>query len=183
MADGEYVTAARETGIGNGLVAKIKIRAPVTFSDLHAVGDGIAHVTEFGFCVHDYSMVPCQRHRDCLNCTEQVCVKGDAEKLERLKLQRLGIHLQLEKAKTASADGMYGADRWTQHQRKTLERADALIDMLESPQTPEGAVIWLSNDQEHSPLKRAIAAQTSELALDQSSASDLEEIRLLLAGE
>ncbi|WP_095067801.1 integrase [Pseudomonas sp. Irchel 3A18] len=182
MADGEYVTAAREAGIGNGLVAKIKVSAPVTFSDLQAIGDGVAHVTEFGFCVHDYSMVPCQRHRDCLNCTEQVCVKGDTEKLERLKLQRTGIHLQLEKAKSASADGMYGADRWTQHQRKTLERADALIDMLESPQTPEGAVIWLSNDQEHSPLKRAIAARSSEHVLDQSSASDLDEIRLLLAG-
>ncbi|WP_194287875.1 integrase [Pseudomonas helleri] len=182
MADDEYVSAAREVGIGNGLVGKIKNGAPVTFSDLQAIGDGIAHVTEFGFCVHDYSMVPCQRHRDCLNCCEQVCVKGDTEKLERLKSQRAGIHLQLEKAKAASADGMYGADRWTQHQLKTLERADGLIDMLESPQTPEGAVIWLSNDQEHSPLKRAIAARSSELAVGQSSASDIDEIRLLLAG-
>jgi len=182
MADDEYVAAARETGIGNGLVAKIKVNAPVTFDDLQAVGEGIAHVTEFGFCVHDYSMVPCQRHRDCLNCTEQVCVKGDAGKLERLKLQRDGIRLQLEKAKAASADGIYGADRWTQHQLKTLERADALIDLLESPQTPDGTVIWLSNDQEHSPLKRAIAARSSEPELGQPQEPDIEEIRLLLAG-
>lgn len=182
MADDEYVAAARETGIGNGLVAKIKVNAPVTFDDLQAVGEGIAHVTEFGFCVHDYSMVPCQRHRDCLNCTEQVCVKGDAGKLERLKLQRDGIRLQLEKAKAASADGIYGADRWTQHQLKTLERADALIDLLESPQTLEGTVIWLSNDQEHSPLKRAIAARSSEPELGQPQEPDIEEIRLLLAG-
>lgn len=182
MADGEYVTAAREAGIGNGLVAKIRINAPVTFKDLQAVGEGGVHVTEFGFCVHDFSMVPCQRHRDCLNCTEQVCVKGDAERLERLKLQRAGIHLQLEKAKAASADSTYGSDRWAQHQRKTLERADALIGLLESPQTPEGAVIWLSNDQEHSPLKRATAARSSELAREGVSAQDLDEVRLLLAG-
>jgi len=182
MADDEYVAAARETGIGNGLVAKIKVNAPVTFSDLQAVGEGIAHVTEFGFCVHDYSMVPCQRHRDCLNCTEQVCVKGDAEKLERLKLQRDGIRLQLEKAKAASAEGIYGADRWTQHQLKTLERADALINLLESSQTPDGTVIWLSNDQEHSPLKRAIAARSSGAALEQPPAPDINELRLLLAG-
>lgn len=182
MADDEYVAAARETGIGNGLVAKIKVNAPVTFDDLQVVGEGIAHVTEFGFCVHDYSMVPCQRHRDCLNCTEQVCVKGDVGKLERLKLQRDGIRLQLEKAKAASADGIYGADRWTQHQLKTLERADALVDLLESPQTPAGTVIWLSNDQEHSPLKRAIAARSSEPALGQPPEPDIEEIRLLLAG-
>jgi len=182
MADEEYVAAARETGIGNGLVAKIKVNAPVTFSDLQAVGEGIAHVTEFGFCVHDYSMVPCQRHRDCLNCTEQVCVKGDAEKLDRLKLQRDGIRLQLEKAKAASAEGIYGADRWTQHQLKTLERADALINLLESSQTLDGTVIWLSNDQEHSPLKRAIAARSSGAALEQPPAPDINELRLLLAG-
>lgn len=182
MADDEYVVAVRETGIGNGLVAKLKVNAPVTFSDLQAVGEGIAHVTEFGFCVHDYSMVPCQRHRDCLNCTEQVCVKGDDEKLVRLKLQRDGIRLQLKRAKTASADGIYGVDRWTQHQLKTLSRAEALINLLESPQVLEGTAIWLSNDQEHSPLKRAIAARSSEPALEQSSAPDINELRMLLAG-
>jgi hypothetical protein len=180
MEDREYVAAAREVGIGSGLVKKIKINAPVTFSDLQAIGEGIAHVTEFGFCVHDYSMVPCQRHRDCLNCSEQVCVKGDAERLARLKLRRDGIRLQLEKAREASAQGIYGADRWTQHQQKTLERAEAFISLLESPQTMDGAVIWLSNDQEHSPLKRAIAARSSEPALEQPLKPDLDEFRLLL---
>lgn len=43
------------------------------------------YVTEYGYCVHDFSMLPCQKHRDCLNCNEQVCVKGDEEKLERSK--------------------------------------------------------------------------------------------------
>lgn len=181
MADEEYVTAARETGIGNGLVAKIKVNAPVTFDDLQALGEGIAHVTEFGFCVHDYSMVPCQRHRDCLNCTEQVCVKGDAGKLERLKLKRDGIRLQLQKAKVASTAGIYGADRWTQHQLKTLERAEALVDLLESPQTPPGTVVRLSNDQEHSPLKRAIAARLSERVPEDPPEPNIDELRLLLA--
>lgn len=181
MADEEYVAAARETGIGNGLIAKIKVNAPVTFGDLQAIGEGIAHVTEFGFCVHDYSMVPCLRHRDCLNCTEQVCVKGDVEKLGRLKLRRDSIQLQLDKAKAASADGIYGADRWTQHQLKTLGRADALIQLLEAAQKPEGAVIWLSNDHEHSPLKRAIAARSSKLALGEQPEPDIDGIRLLLA--
>ncbi|WP_159876079.1 integrase [Aquitalea denitrificans] len=180
MIDNEYVTAAREAGIGNELVAKIRENAPVTYNDLQAIGEGIAHVTEFGFCVHDYSMVPCQRQRDCLNCTEQVCVKGDIEKLKRLKRQRDGIHLQLEKAKTASADGVYGADRWTQHKLKTLERVEALINLLESNHAPDGTIVWLSNDQEHSPLKRAIAAQPSNQSLMQSSALDIEELRLLL---
>jgi hypothetical protein len=36
-----------------------------------------AHKTDFGVCIHDFSMMPCQLHMDCLNCTEQVCIKGD----------------------------------------------------------------------------------------------------------
>jgi hypothetical protein len=180
MEDREYVAAAREVGIGGALVKKIQIKAPVTLSDLQAIGEGIAHVTEFGFCVHDYSMVPCQRHRDCLNCSEQVCVKGDEERLVRLKLRRDGIRLQLEKAREASAQGIYGADRWTQHQQKTLERAEAIISLLESPETMDGAVIWLGNDQEHSPLKRAMAARSSEPVLEQPPDPDLDELRLLL---
>lgn len=180
MTDNEYVAAAREAGIGNELVAKIRANAPVTYNDLQAIGEGIAHVTEFGFCVHDYSMVPCQRQRDCLNCTEQVCVKGDIEKLKRLKRQRDGIHLQLEKAKAASAVGIYGADRWTQHKLKTLERVEALIHLLESDHAPNGTIIWLSNDQEHSALKQAIVSQLPEQSLKQSATPEIEEIRLLL---
>ncbi|MBA6421833.1 integrase [Pseudomonas sp. 5Ae-yellow] len=180
MTDSEYLASAQEAGIGSNLAAKIRANLPVTLSDLQATGEGIAHVTEFGYCVHDFSMVPCQKHRDCLNCSEQVCIKGDTEKLERLKLQRENIALQLHKSQTASSEGIYGADRWTQHQLRSLARADELIQVLESPQTPDGAAIWLNNEQEHSQLKRAIAAQTSPTKTIQSKAPELDEIRLLL---
>ncbi len=159
MVDDEYVDLARQAGVGS-LLEKIKVNAPVTFADLEAVGEGIAHVTEYGFCVHDFSMLPCQKHRDCLNCTEQVCIKGDDEKLERLKKQRDGIYLQLGKAQEASEEGVYGADRWSQHQRRTLDRVGQLIDILESPSTANGSVIRLGIDQEFSPLKREITARS-----------------------
>lgn len=179
MADAEYVHAAREAGVGGGVLEKVRANAPVTLGDLHAVGDGIAHVTEFGFCVHDFSMVPCQKHRDCLNCNEQVCVKGDGEKLKRLKRVRDGTRLQLEKAEAASAQSTYGADRWTQHQRKTLERVDQLIQLLESPQTPDGTVIWLSDDQEHSRLKRVMAAKSPGVTVETPEVPDIDELRQL----
>lgn len=184
MSDDEYVDMARQAGVG-GVLAKIKANMPVTFTELNAIGDGIAHVTEYGFCVHDFSMLPCQKHRDCLNCTEQVCIKGDDERLERLMQQRDGIRQQLEKAREASEDGLYGADRWSQHQHKTLERVSQLIEILESPKTPIGSVICLNNDQEFSPLKRELAARSdaSELVAPASSGQPaLDEIRSLLRG-
>ncbi|WP_122847684.1 integrase [Pseudomonas viridiflava] len=181
MSDEEYVDLARLAGVG-GVLDKVKAHAPVTFSDLDEIGEGIAHVTEYGFCVHDFSMLPCQKHRDCLNCTEQVCIKGDEDRLERLMLQREGIRMQLDKAREAREDGLYGADRWSQHQHKTLERITQLIDILESPNTPMGSVIRLSNAQEFSPLKRELAARSSAPRLATKAPSDapgFEEIRSL----
>lgn len=178
MSDDEYVELARGVGVG-GVLEKIQINAPVTYTDLEAVGEGIAHITEYGFCVHDYSMLPCQKHRDCLNCTEQVCVKGDAIKLDRLKQQQRLTQIQLDKAKAEDEMGTYGADRWSLHQIKTLERLDQLIQMLESPDLPDGAVLRLNHDQEFSSLKREIAARQSTTKIASSEPS-IDEQRALL---
>lgn len=181
MTDEEHVDMAREAGIGVAL-EKIRQNLPVTVADLEAAGDAIAHVTIFGFCLHDYSMLPCQKHRDCLNCTEHACVKGEGVKLERLKAHRDSIRVQLAKAQGANDDGVYGADRWSQHQLKTLERADQLIGILESDDTPDGTVIRLSSDQEFSPLKRAIAARSAAPSLPAPKEAEptMDELRALL---
>jgi len=179
MSHEEYTELARSVGVG-GVLEKIQSNAPVTYADLGAVGEGIAHVTEYGFCVHDYSMLPCQKHRDCLNCTEQVCVKGDTVKLDRLKQQRSLTQMQLEKARMADALGTYGADRWSQHQIKTLERLEQLIQMLESPDFPAGTAIRLSHDHEYSPLKRELAAR--QASSRRSAEQNIDELRALLEG-
>jgi len=180
MTDDEYVDQARQMGVGS-VLAKIKINAPVTFADLEAVGEGIAHVTEYGFCVHDFSMLPCQKHRDCLNCSEQVCIKGDDKKLERLKSQRSGIILQLKKAQDACEGAVYGADRWSQHQRTTLDKVEQLIDILERPDVPDGSVIKLDIGDEFSPLKREIAALSDDaIQMNSTKVPELDELRLLM---
>lgn len=181
MTDEEHVVMAREAGIGTAL-GKIRQNLPVTVADLEAAGDAIAHVTIFGFCLHDYSMLPCQKYRDCLNCTEHVCVKGEIVKLERLKAHRDAIRVQLAKAQRANDEGIYGADRWSQHQFKTLERADQLIGIHEADDTPDGTLIRLSSDQEFSPLKRAIAAKSAPLGLVPPSEAEptINELRAVL---
>jgi hypothetical protein len=158
MTEEEYVQIS-EKALPEGVLDKVQTNAPVTLADLEASGDAIAHVTIYGYCVHDYSMLPCQKHMDCLNCTEHACVKGDAEKLKRLKMLREQTDVQLEKAKAADASGYFGADRWSRHQIKTLERLDQLIEIMENPDVRDGSVIMLNNDQEYSLLKREIAAR------------------------
>ncbi|PRA54705.1 MULTISPECIES: integrase [Pseudomonas] len=159
-----------------GPLGKIAAHAPVTLADLGAIGDVMAHVTEFGFCVHDYSMLPCQKHRDCLNCGEQVCVKGDDEKLARLTLQRDAIALQLAQAEQALGEGYYGADRWTVHQQKTLDRANQLISLLQADDLEAGALVRLRNDQEFSPLKRELSATSSQPKLSEGVALETKSL-------
>jgi len=165
-----------------GPLGKVQSNVPVTLKDLNAIGDGAAHVTEFGLCVHDYSMVPCQKHRDCLNCTEHVCIKGDDHKLVGLRRQRDALAQLLAKAEADDESGLYGADRWSAHQLRTLKRVDQLINLLESPDVEDGAIIRLRNDQEFSPLKREIEARGSPKQVE-SKGPDMDEMRALLGGD
>jgi hypothetical protein len=100
-----------------------------------------AHTTEFGFCVHDFAMLPCQLHMDCLNCDEHLCLKGDRVRNENLRQWRDETKALLEHSKAAESDGIEGADRWTQHQTRTLTRVEQIIEVYEDQTVPNGAVI------------------------------------------
>lgn len=103
-----------------------------------------AHTTELGYCIHDYTMSPCQLHRDCINCTELICVKGETEKERRLRQQLDESTVLMEQAEAATKDGYYGSDRWLDHHKATVERLEQLLSILENPNVPNGAVIQLS---------------------------------------
>jgi hypothetical protein len=100
-----------------------------------------AHTTEFGFCVHDFAMLPCQLHMDCLNCDEHLCLKGDKVRNENLRRWRDETKALLDHSKAAESDGTEGADRWTQHQTRTLTRVEEIIEVYEDQTVPNGAVI------------------------------------------
>ncbi len=102
-----------------------------------------AHTTDFGYCIHDYVMSPCQMHRDCLNCGEQVCVKGESEKEKRIRKANAEATRLLAMAEQAKADGELGAAEWAGHHRAQLARITALLDILDNPAVPRGAVIQL----------------------------------------
>ncbi|MCE4540683.1 integrase [Pelomonas sp. P7] len=100
-----------------------------------------AHTTEFGYCVHDFTMTPCQIHLDCMNCDEQVCIKGDRIREENLRRQREETRQLLVAAVEGRSEGYAGTDRWITHQTRTLKRMDQLCEILDDPRVPVGAVI------------------------------------------
>jgi hypothetical protein len=118
-----------------------------------------AHTTDFGYCIHDYVMSPCQMHRDCLNCGEQVCVKGESDKENRIRHAHAEATRLLAMAEQADADGELGAGEWAEHHRVQLARITALLDILDDPIVPRGAVIQLMPADIPSPLEQAAQAR------------------------
>lgn len=156
----DEVAGMKRVGLGaqpSSLAQLSRTNEPVLISDIGGSGRGdrIAHVTIYGFCEHDFAMEPCQKYRGCITCKKHKCVKGNEEKLRRLKFERDQMKPQLDKAANAAAEGFYGADRWLDDYMKKFERYEQLIAVLEDPAVEEGAVIQLTDDG-FSPLKQAI---------------------------
>jgi len=139
--------------------------APITMNDLALVERGAVHATDYGVCVHDYVVSPCERFRDCLNCQEQVCIKGDIEKEKRIRLRKREVEIDLAAARDAVEKGYMGADRWLEHHEKLGRRLAQLVAILDDPAYPNGALIKLSGG-DYSHLGRAIKEKLSHDTLE-----------------
>lgn len=118
-------------------------RNPVTRNEFKGLRLTAAHTTEYGWCAHDFSSEPCQMYRDCMNCAEQECVKGEAHKEANLRILKNETEYLLKQAQEALGEEEYGADTWVKHQVVTLARVNALLSILEDPAVPAGARIRL----------------------------------------
>lgn len=114
-----------------------------------------AHVTEFGYCIHDYTSSPCQLHADCINCQELICVKGEERKTSRLRAQLCEAMRLKEKAEAAVEVGYAGSDRWMEHHRVTVERLGQLLAIMEDSAIPDGTPIQLAVADAPSRVRRS----------------------------
>jgi hypothetical protein len=122
----------------------------LTRSEFKTLGLTAAHTTEYGWCAHDFASEPCQMYRDCINCEEQECIKGEAQKEANLRTLKSETEYLLKQAREALGEEEYGADTWVKHQTDTIERVNALLSILEDPAVPDGARIRL--DVANAPL-------------------------------
>lgn len=143
-----------------GPKGEISQHVPVTTQEVNLMERGAMHVSVWGVCSHDFIMSPCEKFRDCLNCEEHVCIKGlsedSAERLTRIKLRLGQVEKDFAETEAAIANGFAGADRWYEYQQKTVVRLRQLVEILESPQVPDGAQIKLRDGRDFSHLRRVI---------------------------
>lgn len=129
-----------------------------------------AHTTDLGFCIHDYTMSPCQLHMDCIHCGDLVCVKGDQEKTGRLQQRLEDARDLLLRAEHAVNEGYYGSDRWMVHHKSTVDRLAQLCTIMDDPKVPLGSVIQLSPPQATTRLDSTLG----QLATTAKSSADSE---------
>ncbi|MGN2242445.1 integrase [Frateuria sp. GZRR33] len=153
VAEAETIDPGRELFGPDG---QVSAHAPISMNDLALVERGAVHATDYGVCVHDYVVSPCDRFRDCLNCHEQVCIKGDMEKEKRIRLRKREVEIDLAAARDAVDKGYMGADRWLEHHEKLGRRLAQLVAILDDPAYPNGSLIKLSDGGDYSHLGRAI---------------------------
>lgn len=138
-----------------GPLAEIPKYIPIKRDEFARLVIPTAHTTDFGICIHDYAMTPCQLHLDCINCQEQVCVKGDTVKMENARMRLAEGKILLAKAEEAKKNGYFGADPWLEHHRTTVERLSQLCQLYDDPGIVDGAFIQLSIPRMASRLKLA----------------------------
>lgn len=163
-----------------GPLTNIDNRVFITRDEFASLKILTAHTTDFGHCIHDFSMMPCQIHGDCINCNENLCVKGDADAEANLRKLHAETKFLLEKAKDAMIAGEYGANEWIKHQSMTLERTTQLISILDDPAVPNGAIVQISGV---APASWLAHAEEKKMYMTKSMAKSihtLDDVRALL---
>ena len=169
-----------------GPAGEVAKHFPVTMLEFNTLEHAAVHVTEYGYCVHDYTIGPCEKFRDCINCNEQVCIKGeDTEILDRIKKRLVTLEQMLCIADEAVESGEMGADRWYQYHKKTVTRLRELVAILENPGIENGAQIKLRGN-DFSQLRRVVA-KTSIVVIEQKGKESeeavmLDDLKTLLGG-
>ncbi len=164
----------------SGAVDTPKRKIPVSQQEFNMLEQGAAHVTKFGYCVLDFTQTPCQMYRDCIHCSEQVCVKGEAEKLRRLKDQLVNTERLLELAQKGLAEADFGADKWVISHQRDEKRLKEIIAILEDPSIEDGAQIKLVGNG-FTQLKRVIDKKRVESS-NQVEDTLIKDISVALGG-
>ena len=104
------------------------------------------HLTKYGACLHDFAMSPCPFYRDCLNCVEHACVKGD-ERAERALRARLAVmEKAVASAGEAAAAGDPSPEIWLSRKTLELARLRELVALIDNDTIPAGAILRLNEE-------------------------------------
>ncbi len=160
------IKSALDDGTANGpMFEASRIQGPnrpVDPRDFVEAQIGSALVTDVGICVHDYSLLPCQEHGDCVGCSENVFAKGDLRHRENIQ-QRLNLaNVQLGHALEAMGEEFDGVDRWVEAHRRNIDRLQRMLATHDDPSIRDGTIVSLAGGSRDNEVAMALRDRARE---------------------
>lgn len=147
------------------------------FGDIEKI---TAHLTDIGYCLHNYMQSPCPIMRNCIQCGESVCIKGDECSRRALNQLYADSSLLTAAARRDMEAEMDGATEWF---KAHLEREGVLknlLDILDNPDIPDGTPIIL-NVKTPNRLKEAITRRSIPIRPVAANIQSMTDVTRLLA--
>lgn len=119
---------------------------PVTEQEYRVMEHGPIITTRYGICTHDYTLTPCQKHADCLRCSELLMCKGHQRSIEAIESERNKVAENLAASNAAINAGKRVAGRWHEAHSKTLKRLDEILHVMTDPEIENGSPIQMSGE-------------------------------------
>ena len=129
-----------------GSMVTATARNPVTARQLMQGTSLAVHLTKYGACLHDFAMSPCPMYRDCLNCVEHACVKGDKRAESALRDRLAVMEKAVAAAEDAAASGEPNSEIWLLRKNVELARLRELVGLIDDDTIGEGAVLRLNGE-------------------------------------
>lgn len=111
------------------ILKKVSIKQRDEFID--TVVESI-HFLGYGYCSHDWSTLPCEKHLQCLDkCIDFHIKKDDPRAEQYLAEQKEWAQKSLISALCEVEEGTYGASSQADHYRRVIDTADRLLSKLD----------------------------------------------------
>jgi hypothetical protein len=148
---------------------------PVTAAEYNILNKGPIISTRYGICTHPWTISPCQKSGDCLNCSDLLHCKGHKNSLAAVKIERDHVAENLAATMKEIEAGNRPATRWVETHTHYLERLSQIVAMHENPDIPDGSPVQMvGKDFTHA--KRIILNKQPEAELTNNTGSVLSGI-------
>lgn len=156
---------------------------PITAAEYNIIKKGPIITTRYGICTHPWTISPCQKSGDCLNCSDLLHCKGHKNSLLAVKVERDHVAENLATTMNEIEAGNRPATRWVDTHTRYLERLNQIVAMHENPDIPDGSPVQMAG-KDFTQAKRILLNKQPKLELANNSSVlkgiDDEDLRLCL---
>ncbi|ENP0825398.1 hypothetical protein ACEUKD_11040 [Vibrio diabolicus] len=114
---------------------------PVSEDEYALMDKGAVINTRYGVCSHDYTLTPCQKHAECLDCSELLVCKGHQKTIDAIKDEYSKLTENLMAAKAQIEAGRQVASRWYEFHTEKYDRLTELLSIIDTSSVENGSII------------------------------------------